>query len=285
MMFQFMEDNSKNYQIRNMCDALKVSKSGYYAWKTRQPSPRQRENEEILGRIRQIHTESRNLYGSPRITAVLKEEGLRYGKNRIARIMRDSCIKAEVKRKRFKRTTDSKHPYALAANLLIGPKQTEGVWVSDITFVPTSEGWLYVAIVMNLETRKIIGLSMANTLSQELASTALKEAVGRQTPPEGLIHHSDRGRQYASYAYQALLKESGITPSMSRSGNCYDNAFAESFFATLKTELVHGERYRTRQEARLSIFEYVEVFYNRQRKHSALGYKSPEQYERLCVQI
>lgn len=284
MKYQFMQDNTEHYKVKSMCEVLRVSRSGYYAWKTRPPSPRQKENELLLGRIRQIYTESRRLYGSPRIRAVLKEEGCRCGKNRIARIMRDSCIRAEVKRRRFKRTTDSKHHYALAANLLIGPKQTEGVWVSDITFVPTSEGWLYVAVVMNLKSRKIIGLSMADTLSQQLASAALREAVGRQLPPEGLIHHSDRGRQYASYAYQQLLREYGITPSMSRSGNCYDNAFAESFFGTLKTELVHGERYRSRLEARLSIFEYVQVFYNRQRRHSALGYRSPEQYEKLLLQ-
>jgi len=284
MKYQFMQDNTERYKVKSMSEVLKVSRSGYYAWRTRLPSPRQKENELLLGRIRQIHTESRRLYGSPRIRAVLQEEGKRCGKNRIARIMRDSCIRAEVKRRRFKRTTDSKHHYALAANLLIGPKQTEGVWVSDITFVPTSEGWLYVAVVMNLNSRKIIGLSMADTLSQELASAALREAVGRQLPPEGLIHHSDRGRQYASYAYQQLLREYGITPSMSRSGNCYDNAFAESFFGTLKTELVHGERYRSRLEARLSIFEYVQVFYNRQRRHSALGYRSPEQYEKLLLQ-
>jgi putative transposase len=169
----------------------------------------------------------------------------------------------------------------LAANLLVDQRQTEGVWASDITFVPTLEGWLYVAAVMNVKIRKIIGMSMSNKLSQDLASAALRDAVGRQSPPEGLIHHSDRGRQYASYAYQGLLREYGITPSMSRSGNCYDNAYVESFFATLKTELVHGERYRSRLEARLSIFEYVEVFYNRQRRHSALGYRSPEQYEKL----
>lgn len=284
MKYQFMQDNTEHYKVKSMCEVLRVSRSGYYAWKTRPPSPRQKENELLLGRIRQIYTESRRLYGSPRIRAVLKEEGCRCGKNRIARIMRDSCIRAEVKRRRFRRTTDSKHHYALAANLLIGPKQTEGVWVSDITFVPTSEGWLYVAVVMNLKSRKIIGLSMANTLSEELASAALREAVGRQLPPEGLIHHSDRGRQYASYAYQQLLREYGITPSMSRSGNCYDNAFAESFFGTLKTELVHGERYCSRLEAKLSIFEYVQVFYNRQRRHSALGYRSPEQYEKLLLQ-
>jgi transposase InsO family protein len=284
MKYQLMEEHREIYETKNMCLVLKVSRSGYYAWRTRRPSLRQRDNEELLGRIREVHTQSRRLYGSPRITAALKEQGHRCGKNRVARIMKDSSIRAEVKRRRFRRTTDSRHQYALAANLLIGPSQTEGVWVSDITFVPTSEGWLYVAVVMNLKSRKIIGLSMSDTLSQELASVALRDAVGRQSPPEGLIHHSDRGRQYASYAYQELLRKYRITPSMGRSGNCYDNAYAESFFGTLKTELIHGERYRSKQEARLSIFEYVEVFYNRQRSHSALGYRSPEQYEKLWIE-
>ena len=284
MKYQFMQEHREIYKAKSMCEVLKVSRSGYYAWRTREPSPRQKDNEELLGHIREVHTQSRRLYGSPRITAVLKEQGLKCGKNRVARIMKDSSIRAEVKKKRFRRTTDSRHNYALAANLLIDPSQTEGVWVSDITFVPTSEGWLYVAVVMNLKSRKIIGLSMSHNLSQELASAAFRDAVGRQSPPEGLIHHSDRGRQYASYAYQELLREYGITPSMGRSGNCYDNAYVESFFGTLKTELVHGERYRSRLEARLSIFEYVEVFYNRQRRHSALGYRSPEQYEEIDIE-
>jgi transposase InsO family protein len=195
--------------------------------------------------------------------------------------MKDHAVRAEVKRRRFRRTTDSKHTYALAANLLLGKHQTEGVWASDMTFVPTSEGWLYVAAVMQVQSRKIIGLAMGEKITQDLASAALMDAVGRQGRPEGLIHHSDRGRQYASYVYQELLQRYGMRASMSRSGNCYDNAYLESFFGTLKTELVHGERYRTRLEARLSIFEYVEMFYNRQRRHSALGYRSPEQYERL----
>jgi transposase InsO family protein len=264
-----------------MCEVLKVSRSGYYAWKTRGSRLRQRDNEELLGQIREVHTQSRRLYGSPRVAAELKKQGVRCGKNRVARIMREHSIRAEVKKRRFRRTTDSRHDYALASNLLVERSQTEGVWASDMTFVPTSEGWLYVAAVMNVKSRRIIGLSMSDKLSQELASSALRDAVGRQSPSEGLIHHSDRGRQYASYAYQALLREYGMTPSMSRSGNCYDNAYVESFFGTLKTELIHGERYRTRLEARLSIFEYVEVYYNRQRSHSALGYRSPEQYEKL----
>jgi putative transposase len=281
MKYEFMEEHREVYKVRIMSEVLKVSRSGYYTWKTRQPSTRQKANEDLLERIRKVHSQSRRLYGSPRITAELREEGVRCGKNRVARIMKDHSIWAEVKKRRFRGTTDSRHDYALAANLMVQKKQIDGVWASDITFVPTSEGWLYLAAVMNVKSRKIIGLSMSDNLSQELASVALKDAVGRQSPVQGLIHHSDRGRQYASYAYQDLLREYGITPSMSRSGNCYDNAYMESFFGTLKTELVHGEYYQTRLEARLSIFEYVEVFYNRQRRHSALGYRSPEQYERL----
>jgi putative transposase len=281
MKYRFMEEHKETYKVKSMCEVLKVSRSGYYAWRTRQPSTRQKDNDELLGYIREVYTQSRRLYGSPRITAELNEQGLICGKNRVARIMKDHSIWAEVKKRRFRRSTDSRHNYALAANLLVDHKQTEGVWASDITFVPTSEGWLYVAAVMNVKSRKIIGMSMSNKLSQDLASAALRDAMGRQKPAKGLIHHSDRGRQYASYAYQGLLRQYGITPSMSRSGNCYDNAYVESFFGTLKTELVHGERYRSRLEARLSIFEYVEVFYNRQRRHSALGYRSPEQYEKL----
>jgi len=281
MKYGFIEEHREMYRIASMCAVLKTSRSGYYAWRNRQPSRRRIDNQELLGHIRQVHTRSRKLYGSPRITAELNEQGFKCGKNRVARIMKDHSICAEVKKRRFRRTTDSRHDYALAANLLIDQGQTEGVWASDITFVPTSEGWLYVAAVMNVKSRRVIGLSMSDKLSQDLASAALRDAAGRQSPPEGLIHHSDRGRQYASYAYQELLREYGITPSMSRSGNCYDNAYVESFWGTLKTELVYGERYRSRLEARLSIFEYVEVFYNRQRRHSSLGYRSPEQYEKL----
>jgi len=281
MKYRFMERKRAIHTIKRMCEVLKVSRSGYYAWRNRKPSMRHKENEELLSRIRAIHARSRRLYGSPRIRAELQAQGFCYGKNRVARIMKDNGVRAEVKRRRFRRTTDSNHSYALAANMLLGKRQTEGVWASDMTFIPTSEGWLYVAAVMNVQTRKIIGLAMGEKITQQLASSALTDAVGRQGRPEGLIHHSDRGRQYASYVYQDLLKRYGMQASMSRSANCYDNAYLESFFGTLKTELVHGEKYRTRLEARLSIFEYVEVFYNRERRHSALGYRSPEQYERL----
>jgi putative transposase len=285
MKYRFMEEEKESHTIKRMCEVLGASRSGYYAWRARRPSVRQKENDELLGRIRAIHAQSRRLYGSPRIRAELMAQGFKCGKNRIARIMRDHAVRADVKRRRFRRTTDSRHAYALAANLLLGKSQTEGVWASDMTFVPTSEGWLYVAAVMHVKSRRIIGLAMGEKITQDLASDALRDAVGREGRPEGVIHHSDRGRQYASYAYQDLLKDYGMQTSMSRSGNCYDNAFLESFFGTLKTELVHGERYRTRLEARLSIFEYVEVFYNRQRRHSALGYRSPEHYERLLKEM
>jgi putative transposase len=279
MKYRFMDEHRERYSIKSMCRVLRVGRSGYYAWRTRRPSKRQRENEALTEQIREAHARSRKLYGSPRITAELNGLGYGCGKNRVARLMREHSIRAETKKRRFRRTTESKHDYALAANLLVDRNQTEGVWASDITYVPTSEGWLYVAVVMDVKNRKVIGLSMGSRLSQDLVSDALRDAVGRQKPPMGLIHHSDRGRQYASYEYQWLLQKYGITPSMSRSGNCYDNAYVESFFGTLKTELVHGNRYRSRLEAKLSIFEYVEVFYNRKRRHSALGYRSPEQYE------
>jgi len=262
-----------------MCKVLRISRSGYYAWRKRKPGKRWNENELLLGRIQEIYEKNRRVYGSPRITEELRDQGTHCGKNRIARLMKENGIRAEIKR-RFKKTTDSRHDYTLAANLLLEGGRKRPLWTSDITFIPTNEGWLYVSAIMSVESRKIIGLSMNERLTEELATTALKQAVVREKPPEGLIHHSDRGRQYASHGYQALLRRYGITPSMSRKGNCYDNAFMESFFSTLKRELVHGERYRTREEARLSIFEYVEVFYNRMRKHSALGYMSPEQHKK-----
>ena len=281
MKYRFMEKHRVTFNVKRMCKVLGASRSGYYAWRTRRPSVRQQDNDQLLEHIWDAHKASRSLYGSPRITAELNEQGMRCSKNRVARIMRENGIRAEVRKRFRKKTTDSRHNYALAANLLIDRKQVENVWAADITFIPTFEGWLYVSAVMNVKSRKIIGLSMSAQLSQDLTAAALTQAVSRQKPPEGLIHHSDRGRQYASYDYQDLLKRYGMRASMSRSGNCYDNAFMESFFGTLKTEWVHERRYRTRQEARLSIFEYVEMFYNRIRRHSSLGYRSPEQYEGL----
>jgi transposase InsO family protein len=273
-----------------MCKVLKVSKSGYYAWRRGKPGRRQKENESLLGHIQEVHKQSRGTYGSLRVKVELNEKGIVCGKNHIARIMRENGIRAKAKRK-YRATTDSRHTYPVAENLLAKeiPQPSNMVWTSDITYIPTDEGWLYLAGVMNLGYRKIIGLSMKDRLTQDLTVDALKQATQKDCPRPGLIHHSDRGSQYACKEYQGLLKEHGILPSMSRKGNCYDNACMESFFHTLKTdfdelsraELIHGERFRTREEAKLSIFEYVEVFYNRMRRHSSLGYKSPAEYERL----
>jgi putative transposase len=279
MKYLFMDEHRGVFRLKRMCTVLKVSRSGYYAWRKRKPSRREEANKELLGLIREVHNGSRNTYGSPRITDALNEHGIACGKNRVARIMRDSGIRVKIKR-RFKRTTDSAHGYPVAPNLLIENKQTERLWVSDITFIPTREGWLYLSAVMNVRTRKIVGFSMKDELSQELVMAALKQALDSNPPEEGLVHHSDRGRQYATYAYQGILQKYNILSSMSRKGHCYDNAYMESFFATLKKDLVHTEKYQTREEASISIFEYVEVFYNRIRKHSALGYKSPVQYEK-----
>ena len=246
------------------------------------PSKRQKGNELLLGHIQAVHRQSRGTYGSPRVKVELNEQGIICGKNRVARIMKENGIQAKM-RKKYKATTDSRHNYPVAENLFAkGERQpTDAVWASDITYIPTDEGWLYLAGVMNVRYRKIIGLSMKDRLTQELTVDALKQAIVRDRLIHGRIHHSDRGSQYACKEYQSLLQEHGILPSMSRKGNCYDNAYVESFFHTLKTELIYGQRYRTRQEAMLSIFEYVEVFYNRKRRHSALGYKSPAEYERL----
>ena len=280
MKYAFMQEHLDSFRLKSMCKVLKVSRSGYYAWKSRPRSNRQRVNRELLESIREVYRKSRKVYGSPRITDELNDHGIRCGKNRIARIMKENGIRAYV-RKKFRKTTESRHSYPASPNLLINGTKNDRVWVSDITFIYTREGWMYVSAVMDVRTRKIIGLSMKDRLSQELTTDALMQAVKRERSTKGTIHHSDRGKQYASYVYKEILNRYGLQSSMSRRGNCYDNAYIESFWSTLKKELVYGEKYLTRRDARLSIFEYIEVFYNRFRKHSALAYKSPEQYGML----
>jgi transposase InsO family protein len=265
-----------------MCLIFEVSKSGYYAWLKRPKSQREQENEQLEQLIKDAFRQSRQTYGSLRITAALKAKGVSCSHNRVARLMGKLHLASKVTRK-FKATTNSKHHLPTAANLLnraFNPKQPNQVWVADITYVPTGEGWLYLAAVEDLGQRKVVGWAMDKTMTEDLVNRALKQAIGRTNPPTGVIHHSDRGAQYASKAYQQLLASHGFLPSMSRKGNCYDNACMESFFGTLKKELIYPSRYRTRDEARLSIFEYIEIFYNRIRLHSKLGYKSPEDYER-----
>ena len=265
-----------------MCRVLNVSSSGYYAWRQRPTSRREAANQRLVERIQVIHHGARQTYGSPRVWAELRAAGEVCTRKRVARLMRLYHLRARGRR-RFKVTTQSRHAYPVAPNVLgrdftaSGPDQK---WVADITYVRTGEGWLYLAAVMDLFSRRIVGWAMDQHLNTALTSRALRMAVAARQPRAGLIHHSDRGFQYANPVYQALLRTHHIQASMSRRGDCYDNAAMESLFGTLKSELVHGRSYRTRQEAKTDLFAYMEMFYNRQRRHSALAYQSPAEFER-----
>lgn len=258
-----------------------MSRSGYYAWQDRPESERAKDNRRLLERIRAIHRRSRKTYGSPRIHRQLIMDGEVCGRGRVERLMARNGIRAKQKRK-FVATTDSKHNHPVADNMLgrqFAVSRPDRVWVSDITYIPTEEGWLYMAGVLDLCSKRAVGWSMSDSLDRDLVTDALAMAYVRRKPAEGLIHHSDRGSQYASEDYRKLLCDYGMRASMSRKGNCWDNAPMESFFGTLKRELVHHRKYRTREEARRDIFEYIEVFYNRERLHSSLGYVSPSHFE------
>lgn len=260
---------------------MQVSTSGYYAWRNRPASRRECENRKLIVEIKAVHSESDRTYGSPRIYRALKKQGTRCSENRVARLMRMGGIRAKQAR-RFKATTDSRHSLPMAENTLdrqFEPAAPNEVWAADITYVWTREGWLYLAVVMDLFSRRIVGFSTQKTMERQLVIDALKVALGRRRPGAGLLHHSDRGSQYASGAFQALLSGAGIVCSMSRKGNCWDNAPLESFFATLKNELVYHQRYDTRAEARSDIFRYIESWYNSKRLHSSLDYLSPAEYE------
>jgi transposase InsO family protein len=265
-----------------MCRVLGVSRSGYYKWAKHIDSDRQKSNEHLLMRIRDAYVRGRGTYGSPRVTAELKSKGIPCGKNRVAQLMKSNGIKAKTKR-RFKATTKSKHDFLVSDNLLnqrFSADEANKVWVSDITFIRTREGWLYLAAILDVFNRQIVGWSIDSKLSHELLADALHKALRNRKPERGVMFHSDRGTQYASYAFRDLMERYGFVQSMSSSGNCYDNALMESFFHTLKTELIYFEKYQTRQEARGSIFEYIELFYNRVRRHSVLNYCSPVEFER-----
>lgn len=283
MKYQFVRDHRHQYPVQRMCRMLDVSPSAYYAWRARPESRRVREDRRLLVEIKAIHQAKRGVYGSPRIHAELKSQGQCHGLKRVARLMRENDIRARRKRK-FKVTTDSKHSHPVAPNLLqrdfeaTAPNQK---WVADITFIPTREGWLYLAAILDLYSRTVVGWSMASRMTRRLVLDALEMAVGRRRPGPGLLHHSDRGSQYACGDYQKALQAYGMICSMSRKGDCWDNAPMESFFHTLKTELVHHRDYRTRGEAKADIFDYIEVFYNRNRRHSALGFCTPEEYEMI----
>jgi len=281
MKYWFMDQHRSLHGVQRMCRVLRASRSGYYAWKRQPQSKRQKENEKILMEIKESHKNSRRAYGSPRITDELRSKGTRCGENRVARIMKVNGIVAKTAKK-FKATTNSKHNLPVAENLLnqnFVSEQPNTVWVSDITYIPTGEGWLYLAVILDLYSRQVIGWAMSDRLTSGFVIKALYQAVGRRKPGTGCVFHSDRGVQYASSDFRDVLKAYGFIQSMSRKGNCYDNAVAESFFHTLKTEHVYDYRYETRAEAIQSVFEYVEMFYNRQRRHSALGYRSPVSFE------
>jgi len=281
MTFRFIHEHRRRWPLRVLCAALQVSTTGYYAWRQRSPSPRRRRQEALTAQIRAIHLETKARYGSPRIHAELRARGHGCCRNTVARLMRQAGIAAHIPRK-FRHTTDSDHNLPIAENRLdrqFHPSKANQAWVADITYVPTREGWLYLAVVEDLYSRMVVGWSMEARMTSRLVVEALGMALQRRLPGEDLLAHSDRGSQYASAHYQRLLSLHGITCSMSRRANCWDNAPMESFFASLKKELVHREDYRTREQAKASIFEYIEVFYNRQRRHSTLGYQSPVNHE------
>jgi putative transposase len=270
------------FPLREICEVLGISRSGYYAWLKRKPSRRHRADQKLLPLIAQIHEQSRRAYGSPRVTQELKRQDQRCGRHRVARIMRQAGLRGLQKRSFRPRTTDPRHPLPIAPNRLkkspkpVAPNQT---WVADITYIDTAQGWLYLAAVMDLYSRKIVGWALADHLKTSLPEQALRRALQTRRPAPGLLHHSDRGVQYASQEYRALLQSNQLLSSMSAQGNCYDNAAMESFFSTLKTELLHRQDWQNHGQVKLAIFDYLETFYNRRRLHSALSYQSPIDFE------
>jgi putative transposase len=281
MKYSFIKSHGSLYGVEKMCRLFKVSRSGYYAWRGRGRSSRELANESLLTCIKESYIKGRRAYGSPRITDDLRESGIRCGRHRVARLMRLAGIRARTRR-RYRITTDSKHKLPVAPNLLardFTSNAPDRIWVSDITYIWTGEGWSYLAAILDLYSRRIVGWSMGSRLDADLVVKALWQAVRRRRPNKGLVFHSDRGVQYASGRMREELKRHGFIQSMSRKGDCWDNAVMESFFHTLKTEHTYFERYQSRAEARIKLFDYIEIFYNRQRKHSTLGYKSPLRFE------
>ncbi len=282
MKFTFIKEHKTEFPVVDMCRVLCVSKSGFYAWNKAPVRKRERNRVELGDAIARVHESYRGVYGSPRVHAALVEEGRAVCLNTVAKLMKQRGIKARTHRRFKVRTTDSNHDHQIAPNLLgreFGAQTLNTRWTTDITYIPTDEGWLYLAGVMDLCSRKIIGWSMAEHMRSGLVCDALNMALGARRPGADLLHHSDRGVQYACEEYQNLLKARGITVSMSNTGDCYDNAPTESFWGKLKTELVYLEHFATHQQARAAIFDYIECFYNRIRLHSSLGYVSPERFE------
>jgi putative transposase len=287
MRFAFVAAERASHAVAMLCRVIGASVGGFYAWLGRAAAreDRAKQRAALLDDIRRVFEGSQRRYGSRRVHAALRAEGNPSGRHRVARLMYESGISARRGKRRRPVTTDSRHDHPVVPNLLAQDfvaTEPDTVWLADVSYIPTGEGWLYLAAIKDMATREIIGWSMAGHLRAELCEQALLMALRRRQPAPGLIHHSDRGVQYASEPYRILLARHGITPSMSRKGNCLDNAPMESFFASLKTELVHGARFATRREAKAALFEYMEVFYNRQRLHSGIGYRTPAQaYEQM----
>ena len=278
-----MKAHSKEFKIEKMADVLGVSRGGYYEFIERKPSRRALENEVLVKEIKKSHKNSRGLYGSPRLHAELRKQGKKCSRKRVSKLMKQEKLQAKMRKKWKKTTQPSKKAVEIAPNHLDQQfivNEPNKVWVSDITYVWTAEGWLYVAVVLDLFSRRVVGLSMGDRLETELVTRALKQALYRRLINSELMHHSDRGCQYTSKEFRDLTQSNGIRLSMSAKGHCYDNAVAESFFHTMKTEHIYLTHYRTREEAKTSIFEYIEVFYNRLRLHSTLGYMSPLEFEK-----
>jgi putative transposase len=284
MRFKLIDAAKEDFPVQRLCQVLEVSPSGYFAWRSRPASLRQREDLVLLAHIRSAFTLSNGTYGSPRMTRELQDEGLKVGRRRTARLMRENGLKARQKR-RFKRTTDSQHGFPIAPNLLeqdFSAGRPNLKWNADISYVWTNEGWLYLAVVLDLFARRVVGWAVSDRLHKELALEALRKALVIRQPPAGLTHHADRGSQYCSIEYQAELRKHGIRISMSGKGNCFDNAVVETFFKTLKSELVWRTVFQTRTEAKDAIGRYIDGFYNPVRRHSTLDYVSPVQFERMA---
>lgn len=280
MRYQFIAEQRGRDPLALLCRVMRVAPSGYYAWRRREPSKRQLANEELVQHIRAVHQTSRATYGSPRVHAELRDQGQTCGRNRVARLMRKHALGAKQP-KRSTVTTHSQHTSPIAPNVLDRQFEAQAAnrkWLADITYIDTLQGWLYLAVILDVFSRRIVGWAMADHVLSNLVEDALRMALLHRQPTDSLLHHSDRGSQYASHSYQKLLQDAHIQVSMSRRGDCYDNAMMESFFGTLKTECV-TERYASRAAARGSLFDYIEIWYNRQRRHSALGYLSPVRFE------
>jgi transposase InsO family protein len=283
MKYQFIEQHKHEFPVVVMCQVLGVSESGFYAWRKRPACRHHQEDAQLMQEIRQVFVAHRGRYGSPRIHSELKDQGRHIARKRVARLMREAEMCAGRKRRRVQTTRrDLAHPVAPnVLNRAFTAEEPNTKWVTDITYIPTAQGWLYLAVMLDLYSRAVVGWSMSDCCDEALAENALNMAVSRRRPKAGFLHHSDRGSQYTSQAYQTRLEQVGAVVSMSRKGNCWDNAAMESFFGSLKEECVGNQVYSSHEQARQALFEYLEIYYNRQRRHSTLGYVSPLVYEQM----